>query len=102
MVTRYNRTLEQIARPFVETGIYQSRDEFVKDLVKDVVAGKVSLYEKKIKGFESKHGSFKEFTRKLVRGASPKQEDLWMEWEGARNMLKAWKRAAKELGSSAS
>ena len=49
MVTRYNRTLEQIARPFVETGIYESRDAFVKDLVKDVVASKVSLYEKKIR-----------------------------------------------------
>ena len=102
MVTRYTKTLEQIARPFVETGIYESRDAFVEDLVRDLIAGKVSLYRKNIKAYESKHGSFQKFTRKLGHGASPRQEDQWMEWEGARNMLKAWKRVARELGSSAS
>jgi len=63
---------------------------------------KIRAYQKKIKTYEAKYGSFQEFTRKIRGAASPKQEDQWMDWEAAMNMLKAWKRVTCELGSSAS
>ncbi|MHB2036166.1 MAG: hypothetical protein ACYCPW_05420 [Nitrososphaerales archaeon] len=80
-----------MAKPFLKSGIYKSPDAFVKDLVKDVAASKVKVYEKKIKVYESRYGSFEQFSHRIRGDASPSQEDRWMEWEGARNMLKAWK-----------
>ncbi|XHH09230.1 MAG: hypothetical protein ACFCUE_01000 [Candidatus Bathyarchaeia archaeon] len=102
MAGEYSRTLEQIAKPFIESGIYASTDAFVSNLVKDVSARKIREYERKIRAFEAKYGSFDEFTRKIRGKASPKQEDRWMEWEAAINMLNAWKRVACELASFAS
>ncbi|VVB95498.1 Uncharacterised protein [uncultured archaeon] len=45
--------------------------------------------------------TFTDFSKKLKNGASIKEEDEWMEWEAAKNMLKAWKMAARETGLSA-
>ncbi len=102
MATEYNKTLEDIAKPFVESGIYGSTNAFVSDLLKDVAARKIKSYGKKIKAYEAKYGSFEKFTQKIRGTASPKQEDQWMDWEAARNMLNAWKRVTCELGSSVS
>lgn len=102
MVAEYSKTLEQIAKPFIENGIYPSTDAFVSNLVKDVSARKIRGYERKIKAFEANYGSFDDFTRKIRDKASPKQEDQWIEWEAAINMLNAWKRVACKLDSLAS
>ncbi len=102
MVGDYGRALEQIAKPFIESGIYASTDAFVSSLVKEVSARKICEYEQKIKAFEAKYGSFDSFTQKIRGKASPKQEDQWMEWEASINMLNAWKHVACELDSLAS
>ncbi|MCD4845156.1 MAG: hypothetical protein K8R25_11790 [Methanosarcinales archaeon] len=44
--------------------------------------------------------SFDGLSRKLETGASIPEEDDWMEWEAAGNMLKIWKKAARETGIS--
>lgn len=46
-------------------------------------------------------GPFDAFSKKLQKGASIAEEDEWMEWEAAENMLKVWKKAARETGISA-
>jgi hypothetical protein len=101
MTAEYSKTLEEIAKPFIESGIYDSTDSFVSNLVKDFATRKIKQYERKIKALETKYGSFEKFTRKLSVKAFPKQEDQWMEWEAARNILNAWKHVACELGSGA-
>jgi hypothetical protein len=100
--TACTRTLEHIAKSFVESGLYESTDEFVSDLVKDMAARKIKAYQKKIKAYEEKYGSFKKYAQKIRGNASPKEEDIWMDWEAAINMLNAWKQATCELGPSAS
>lgn len=102
MATECSKTLEHIAKSFVESGIYESTDEFISDLLKDMAARKIKAYEKKIKTYETKYGSFEKFTREIGGTASPKQEDQWMDWEAAMNMLKAWKHVTCELDSSVS
>ncbi len=102
MVAEYSKTLEQIAKPFIESGIYVSADAFVSNLVKDISVRKIREYERKIKVFEAKYGSFDDFTRKIRGKASPKQEDQWMAWEAAINMRNAWKRVTCEIASLAS
>jgi hypothetical protein len=44
---------------------------------------------------------FDVLSKKLETGASISEEDDWMEWEAAQNMLKVWEKAAKETGISA-
>jgi hypothetical protein len=98
MVVEYNKTLEHIAKPFVESGIYDSTAAFVSDLLKDVTARKIKAYERKIKRYEAKFGSFEQFSKQICGKATPRQENQWMEWEAATNMLKAWKNVSTELG----
>ena len=50
----------------------------------------ISHYEHAIKKFERRYGmSFSDFSKKLEQGATIKEEDDWMEWEAAINMLDA-------------
>lgn len=98
----YNKTLEHIAKSFVESGIYESTDEFVNALLKDMAARKIKAYKKKIKIYETKYGSFEKFTREIGGTANPKQENLWIDWEAAINMLKAWNHVTCEPDSSVS
>lgn len=102
MTDEYLRTLEDLAKPFIEAGIYNSSEAFVRELVKDVAANRIETYQRTIKRYEAKYGSFERLGKKIKGRATPKQEDEWMEWEAARNMLKAWKSVARELGLSAS
>jgi hypothetical protein len=55
-----------------------------------VTEDKISHYEHVIKEFERRYGmSFSDFSEKLEQGATIKEEDDWMEWEAAINMLGA-------------
>ena len=102
MTTQYSRTLDHFAKPFVDSGMYKSTDEFVSDLLKDVASRKIKEYERKIKRYQAKYGSFEGFSQKIRNKATPNQEDMWMQWEADANMLQAWKRVNSELDSSAS
>ncbi len=93
---------KHIAKPLMELGLYDSTREFIRDVAKDFIKHKIEIYKKQLKAFEQKYRmSFDAFSKKLEKGASIAQEDEWMEWEAADNMLKAWKQAAKETGVSA-
>lgn len=96
------KRLEELAKPFVELGIYDSTEKFPKDVIKNVSTERIKTYERIVKKYERKYGSFEEFTKRLEGKARPKLEDEWMDWESARNMLEAWKKASKELGVGAS
>ena len=100
--TEGNKTLEHIAKSFVESGIYESTDKFVADLLKDLAKRKIKTYKKKIKTYETKYGSFEKFTQKIGGTATPKQENQWMDWEAAISMPKACSRVTCELDSSVS
>ena len=94
--------LNHAARPLLKLGLYDSTGEFIKDVTSDFIEHKIQLYKKQLKTFEKKYSmSFDALSRKLETGASILEEDDWMEWEAAENMLKVWKRAAIETGISA-
>jgi len=94
--------LNHAARPLLKLGLYDSPGEFIKDVTSDFIKHKIQLYEKQLKTFEKKYSmSFDALSRNLETGASIPEEDDWMEWESAENMLKVWKKAARETGISA-
>jgi Arc/MetJ-type ribon-helix-helix transcriptional regulator len=91
----FGKELEHIARPLVEAGIYTSQEAFVRDIVKDMAMNRVRTYESAVRRYRAKYGSLERFGAKIKGNASPRQEDDWMEWEAADNMLRAWKKVAK-------
>jgi hypothetical protein len=94
--------LNHAARPLLKLGLYNSPGEFIKDVTSDLIKHKIQFYKKQLKTFEKKYSmSFDALSRKLKTGASITEEDDWMEWEAAENMLKIWKKAARETGISA-
>lgn len=101
-VTEFKK-IERMVKPFVDLGIYDSPEKFIRDVISKFVADRVSHYEKIIGRFEAKYKmSFSGFTKKLKGKATPELENDWMEWESAINMLNAWKKAIKETDRSAS
>jgi hypothetical protein len=97
MTDKYLRTLEDLARPFIEAGLYNSKEAFLRDVVKDMAQHKVKSYKRTVRKYQRRYKSWEKFTTEIEGQATPEQEDEWMEWEAARNMLKAWKGLAKEL-----
>jgi hypothetical protein len=94
--------LNHAAGPLLKLGLYNSPGEFIKDMISDFIKHKIQFYKKQLKTFEKKYSmSFDALSRKLETGASIPEEDDWMEWEAAENMLKVWKKAARETGISA-
>ncbi len=90
---------EHISRPLMELGLYDSTREFIRDITREFIKHKIEIYKKQLKAFEQKYRmSFDALSKKLEKGASIPEEDEWMEWEAAENMLKVWKQAAKETG----
>jgi hypothetical protein len=94
--------LNLAAGPLLKLGLYNSPGEFIKDVTSDFIKHKIQFYKKQLKTFEKRYSmSFDALSRKLETGASILEEDDWMEWEAAENMLKVWKKAARETGISA-
>ncbi len=87
--------LEELAKPFIDIGLYSSDATFFSDLIRDTAEHRLNRYEKTIKKLERKYGmSFDDFSKKLELGATIEEEDDWMEWEAAINMLGAWRKTA--------
>jgi len=94
--------LKYAAKPLVELGLYGSTREFIREITSEFIKHKIEFYKKQLKVFEKKYGmSFSAFSKKLENSASIPEEDDWMEWEAAENMIGVWKQAAKESGTCA-
>jgi len=102
MEKEYTKQIEHLVKPFMELGLYDSPERFLRDLIKVLAKEKMKAYERTIRRFKNKHRmSFEEFTEKLEGKATPELERDWMEWEAAINMHNAWKKASQEIGLSA-
>jgi len=93
--------LYTLAKPFTDVGLYDSTTTFFKGLIQDVIEHKISHYKHIAKKFERKYGmEFSDFSKKLEQGATIKEEDDWMEWGAAINMLGAWGETAETISHS--
>lgn len=91
--------LKHAAKPLMDLGLYDSTREFIRDVTLEFIKNKIEFYKKQLKFFEKKYGMpFSTFSKKLEKGASISEENDWMEWEAAKNMIKVWKQAARETG----
>jgi lipopolysaccharide biosynthesis regulator YciM len=91
MTDKYLTILEYLARPFIQPGLYESEEAFLRDLVKDMTQRKIKAHESTIRKYQRRYHNWEKFTEEIKGKATPEQEDEWMEWEAARSMLEAWK-----------
>ena len=92
------RTLEAIANSLVSTGRYRTQTDAIRAMALDQIDRKIASYERRVKQFQKKHRvGFEAYTRKIKRHATMQQEDEWMEWEAALDMLDEWRTAKEAL-----
>lgn len=90
-----------LTEPFVRMGVYKSQEEAFKELVLEQVRQRIEEAEKEAAFFRQKYGlSFDEFTASLAGKANTEEEDDWMMWESARDMLKSWQTIEAEIRQS--
>lgn len=94
--------LTTIAESLVATKKYKTRDEALYALAIGEVDRKIAKYRRRISRLRNKHGmTFSEFTAHLNGRATIEQEDDWLEWEAAIDMLSDWEATKKELRQDA-
>jgi hypothetical protein len=94
--------LTTIAESLVATKKYKNLNEALYALAIAEVDRKIAKYRRRISRLRKKHDmTFDEFTAHLRGRANIEQEDDWLEWEAALDMLSDWEATKKELRQSA-
>jgi len=97
------KILHTLAESLVITQRYSSIDEALKQLAISAVKNKMAYYRQRIRKMEHKHKTdFDSFSRSLQGKATPEEEDDWLEWRSARQMLIDWERTYQELWNNGS
>lgn len=93
-----DKTIPILIEPLVQMGIYESQEEALKNLVLRHVQEQIDEAEQEIARFQKKYGaSFEEWSESLLGKATIEEEDDWMEWESARDMLESWRRIKADI-----
>ncbi len=90
--------LNQVAGSLVAKHRYATVEEALWQLALSAVRSKVVYYRRRIRKLESRYGvDFDTFTARLKDQATPAEEDDWLAWRSARNMLTDWQKAYRDL-----
>lgn len=93
-----DKAIPILIEPLVQRGMYGSQEEALKGLVLRYVQEQIIEAEQEIARFQKKYGmSFEEWSDSLVSKATIEEEDDWMEWESARDMLESWQRIKADI-----
>jgi hypothetical protein len=92
------KTIPLLTEPFVQMGIYKTQGEALKQLVLQHIKLQIEEAQREIAHFQRKYGTnFGKWTKSLVGRATVEEEDDWMRWESARDMLESWERVKAEI-----
>ena len=92
------RTAERVFKPLIREKLFNDYDELLKNLLIIYINQQIKTYQNQINDLETKyHLSFEEFTRAIQGKASWKDEDDWLDWEDAVELLKKWERIKDEV-----
>ncbi len=93
-----DKAIPILIEPLVQMGVYRSQEEALKNLVLRYVQEQIDEAEQEIARFQKKYGmSFEEWSDSLVGRATIEEEDDWMEWESARDMLESWQQIKADI-----
>jgi len=86
--------IEELVEPLVKSGVYKDRVSAFRAIIIDYIDRKRTEYNGVISCFEKKYQKdFDDFSKSLTNCAVVEEEDDWMEWKGAIEMLKGWDEA---------
>jgi len=98
MATALDKVIPILTEPLVKVGLYPTQEAALKSIVLQYVQQQIKEAQQEIALFERKYGcSFEELTASLKGRATIEEEDDWMAWESARDMLESWQQVQKEL-----
>lgn len=91
--------LKTVARELVQTGAYKDEASALKAMAIELASKKVAAYRRTVKRFQKKYqvNDLDEFTGRIEGQASIRQEDDWLEWKAAIEMLDGWQQTLREL-----
>ena len=92
--------LNRIADSLVVEARFASKEEALRSLARAAVRERVLRYRRRIGRLERKHGvDFTGFTRQIEGSATPQQEDDWLAWRSAIDMLNEWQAIYHDLAA---
>lgn len=90
--------LNNVAAALVATRKYASLDEALWEMARTTVRGKINHYRRRVRRFEGKYSTeFDSFAGRLKGRATPAEEDDWLAWRSARQMLSNWRQTYQDL-----
>jgi hypothetical protein len=91
--------LKTVVRELVQTGAYKDEQTALKAIAVEQASKKIAEYRRTIKRLQRKYKvkELEDLTHKMKDQASFQQEDDWLEWKAALEMLQGWEKALREL-----
>ncbi len=101
-VTTSVDVLTTIARSLVVAQEYPSIEEALQGMAVSEVQRKIAYYRRRIRGLERKYGTdFDAFSARIQGRATPSEEDDWLAWRSANNMLADWQKTSEKRSAHA-
>lgn len=92
------RNAEKIVEPLIREGVFENFERALRTLLLDYIDRQISGYVSKNSEFESLYKqNFDSFTNSLKNQASPKQEDIWMDWESSLVLMRKWQKIREQV-----
>lgn len=92
--------LNGIADTLVLEAKFASKEDALRSLARAAVRERMVRYRRRIHRLERKHGTdFDGFTRIIAGSATPQQEDDWLSWRSAVDMLTEWQAVYQSLAA---
>ncbi len=84
--------LNGIADALVIEAKFASKEDALRSMARSAVRDRIARYRRRIQRLERKYETdFAGFTRSIEGSATPQQEDDWLTWKSAVEMMNEWK-----------
>ena len=92
--------LNGIADTLVLEAKFASKEDALRSLARAAVRERMVRYRRRIQRLERKHGTdFDGLTRIIAGNATQQQEDDWLSWRSAVDMLNEWQAVYQSLAA---
>ena len=93
--------IPMLTEPFVQAGLYTNSGLALKYIVIDYLDRQIHQAQTEIQNYEHKYQqSFIKWSASISGQATIDEEDDWMEWEAAHDMLSGWQQIRIEIEQS--
>ncbi|RME46280.1 MAG: hypothetical protein D6791_08670 [Chloroflexi bacterium] len=102
--------ISTVIEPLIRRKIFSTEEEAIRELLRDYILRQVSALQEEIAGFEQKYGMrFQQFSeylhersallekgdlspeqRQTLGRAIMREEDDWLDWKAAQELLESW------------